>query len=76
MRHLDAAVMRDLADREPEAVAWFREHLASPCEACETFLATHADPLDGRTDALLLQLAPEEAATEEETAPVIPLRRP
>lgn len=76
MRHLDTAVMRDLADREPEAVAWFREHLASPCEACETFLATHTDPLDGRVDALLLQLAPADAAAEEDTAPVIPLRRP
>ncbi|RYZ42716.1 MAG: hypothetical protein EOO71_06655 [Myxococcaceae bacterium] len=73
MRHLDAAVMRDLANRDPDAVAWFREHLASPCEVCETFLATHSDPLDGHTDALLLQLAP---AVETDAAKVVPLRRP
>ncbi|MBN9684160.1 MULTISPECIES: hypothetical protein [unclassified Corallococcus] len=72
MRHLDATAMAELAGRDPAAVAWFREHLASPCEVCETFLATHTDALDGRTDALLLALAPERKAE----ADVIPLRPP
>ncbi|NNB87446.1 hypothetical protein [Corallococcus exiguus] len=72
MRHLDATAMAELAGRDPAAVAWFREHLASPCEVCETFLATHADPLDGQTDALLLALAPERKTEAE----VIPLRSP
>ncbi|RYZ46550.1 MAG: hypothetical protein EOO72_01660, partial [Myxococcaceae bacterium] len=77
MKHLDAAVMRDLANRDPGAVAWFREHLASPCEACEVFLATHSDALDGRTDALLLNLAPARAVEAgAEAANVVPLRRP
>ncbi|MCY1034588.1 hypothetical protein OV207_24260 [Corallococcus sp. BB11-1] len=77
MKHLDAAVMRDLANRDPDAVAWFREHLASPCEACEVFLATHSDALDGRTDALLLNLAPARAVEAgAEPANVVPLRRP
>ncbi|MCY1045659.1 hypothetical protein OV208_30365 [Corallococcus sp. bb12-1] len=75
MRHLDAAVMRDLANRDPVAVAWFREHLASPCEVCEAFLATHTDTLDGRVDAVLLQLAPAEAV-EADASKVVPLRRP
>ncbi|MFP2901725.1 hypothetical protein ACLEQD_36170, partial [Corallococcus sp. 4LFB] len=70
MRHLDATAMSDLAARDPQAVAWFREHLASPCEVCETFLATHADALDGRADALLLALAPARKAAEE-GAPVV-----
>ncbi|WP_375760322.1 hypothetical protein [Corallococcus exercitus] len=73
MRHLDASAMSELAARDPQAVAWFREHLASPCEVCETFLATHSDPLDGRTDALLLALAPASKAAEE-GATVVPLR--
>ncbi|RKH43867.1 hypothetical protein D7Y23_28520, partial [Corallococcus sp. AB050B] len=72
MRHLDATAMAELTARDPAAVAWFREHLASPCEVCETFLATHADALDGHTDALLLALAP--AAKPEADAPLIPLR--
>ncbi|NPD21850.1 MULTISPECIES: hypothetical protein [Corallococcus] len=72
MRHLDATAMAELAGRDPAAVAWFREHLASPCEVCETFLATHADPLDGQTDALLLALAPERKTEAE----VVPLRSP
>ncbi|MBN8466993.1 hypothetical protein JYJ95_10740 [Corallococcus exiguus] len=72
MRHLDATAMAELAGRDPAAVAWFREHLASPCEVCETFLATHADPLDGQTDALLLALAPERKTEAE----VVPLRAP
>ncbi|RKH62466.1 hypothetical protein D7X96_29755, partial [Corallococcus interemptor] len=71
MRHLDATAMAELTARDPAAVAWFREHLASPCEVCETFLATHADALDGHTDALLLALAP---AKPEADAPLIPLR--
>ncbi|RKG48981.1 hypothetical protein D7X30_40005 [Corallococcus sp. AB011P] len=72
MRHLDATAMAELAGRDPAAVAWFREHLASPCEVCETFLATHADPLDGQADALLLALAP----ARKPEAEVIPLRAP
>ncbi|NRD51528.1 hypothetical protein [Corallococcus exiguus] len=72
MRHLDATAMAELAGRDPAAVAWFREHLASPCEVCETFLATHADPLDGQADALLLALAPERKTEAE----VVPLRTP
>lgn len=72
MRHLDATAMAELAGRDPAAVDWFREHLASPCEVCETFLATHADPLDGQTDALLLALAPARKTEAE----VIPLRAP
>ncbi|CAM4217738.1 hypothetical protein [Corallococcus exiguus] len=72
MRHLDATAMAELAGRDPAAVAWFREHLASPCEVCETFLATHADPLDGQADALLLALAPERKTEAE----VVPLRSP
>ncbi|MCE9668185.1 hypothetical protein LY474_10200 [Myxococcus stipitatus] len=60
MRHLDDEALRALAHREPEAVSYFREHLATECEACECFLATHAGPdlLDGQVDALLLGLAP------------------
>jgi hypothetical protein len=63
MKHLDADALRALAHREPEAVAYFREHLAAPCEACEDFLATHEGPglLDGQVDALLLGLAPKPA---------------
>ncbi|NRD62049.1 hypothetical protein HRD49_09800 [Corallococcus exiguus] len=72
MRHLDATAMAELAGRDPAAVTWFREHLASPCEVCETFLATHADPLDGQADALLLALAPERKTEAE----VVPLRTP
>ncbi|NOK17106.1 hypothetical protein [Corallococcus carmarthensis] len=75
MRHLDAAAMAELAQRDPAAVAWFREHLASPCEVCETFLATHMDPLDGHADALLLALAPARKA-EAQGATVVPLRTP
>ncbi|MBN8231792.1 hypothetical protein JYK02_30200 [Corallococcus macrosporus] len=75
MRHLDATAMSELAARDPQAVAWFREHLASPCEVCETFLATHSDALDGPTDALLLALAPPRKAVEDD-AKVVPLRAP
>ncbi|RKH55257.1 hypothetical protein D7W81_36600, partial [Corallococcus aberystwythensis] len=68
MRHLDATAMAELTARDAAAVTWFREHLASPCEVCETFLATHTDPLDGRTDALLLALVGDagERPLEEE----------
>ncbi|NMO22203.1 hypothetical protein HPC49_37070 [Pyxidicoccus fallax] len=60
MRHLDADAMSALARREPEAVAYFREHLARPCDTCEDFLATHAGPnlLDGQVDAALLAAGP------------------
>ncbi|MFP2927997.1 hypothetical protein ACLESO_22915, partial [Pyxidicoccus sp. 3LG] len=60
MRHLDANALRALSHREPDAVAYFREHLTSPCDTCEEFLATHTGPdvLDGQVDALLLALAP------------------
>ncbi|MCP3143755.1 hypothetical protein [Pyxidicoccus xibeiensis] len=60
MRHLDDNALRALSQREPEAVAYFREHLAAPCETCEEFLATHAGPdvLDGRVDAALMGLGP------------------
>lgn len=65
MRHLNADAMSALARREPEAVAYFREHLATTCETCEDFLASHAGPdlLDGQVDALLLGLGP--AAKQE-----------
>jgi hypothetical protein len=80
MRHLDASAMQALAAREPEATAYFREHLAAPCEACETFLASHAGPdlLDGEVDAALLRLAPPRAK-ENVPAPGLPahlLKRP
>lgn len=68
MRHLDINALSALAAREPEAVAYFREHLASPCDTCEDFLATHPGPglLDGQTDALLLALAPPREAPLDE----------
>lgn len=64
MKHLDAQALSALATREPEAVAYFREHLASPCDTCEEFLAQHPGPdaLDGQVDALLLGLAPPREA--------------
>ncbi|WP_225410686.1 serine/threonine-protein kinase [Stigmatella hybrida] len=76
MRHLDAAAMHALSTREPEAVAYFREHLAAPCEVCETFLAHHAGPglLDGEMDAALLRLAPAPAA--EDLPPLRALKPP
>ncbi|QSQ14428.1 hypothetical protein [Myxococcus landrumensis] len=60
MRHLDDEALSALARREPEAEAYFREHLATACEVCELFLAAHSGPdlLDGHTDAALLSLAP------------------
>ncbi len=68
MRHLDANALNALAAREPEAVAYFQEHLASPCDACEEFLATHPGPglLDGQTDAVLLAVAPPKEARLDE----------
>ncbi len=68
MKHLDSHALSALAARDPEAVAYFREHLASPCDPCEEFLAQHSGPelLDGQVDALLLGLAPpKEAALDE-----------
>jgi hypothetical protein len=70
MRHLNADALSALARREPEAVAYFREHLANACDTCEEFLATHSGPdvLDGRVDALLLGLRPlaqEDAPLDE-----------
>ncbi len=69
MKHLDAAALSALSARQPEAVAYFREHLASPCEECEAFLAQHPGPdfLDGHLDSLLLGLAPASAAPQEPT---------
>ncbi|HEX8435014.1 hypothetical protein [Archangium sp.] len=60
MRHLDAEALRALSAGEPEAVAYFREHLAHPCEACMDVLAKTPGPglLDGQVDALLLHLSP------------------
>jgi hypothetical protein len=60
MRHLNADAMSAIARREPETVAYFREHLSSSCETCEEFLASHPGPdlLDGQVDALLLGLSP------------------
>jgi hypothetical protein len=60
MRHLNADALSALARREPEAVAYFREHLGTSCDTCEQFLATHSGPdvLDGQVDALLLGLGP------------------
>jgi hypothetical protein len=68
MKHLDAHALSALAAKDPQAVAWFREHLASPCDACEEFLAQHSAPdaLDGQVDALLLGLAPRPAASQDE----------
>lgn len=60
MRHLDAEALRALMAGEPETVAYFREHLAHPCEPCMDFLAKTSGPglLDGQVDSLLLHLAP------------------
>ncbi|MCY1079968.1 hypothetical protein [Archangium lansingense] len=60
MRHLDTDALHALSAGEPEAVAYFREHLAQPCEACMDFLAKTPGPglLDGQVDNLLLHLAP------------------
>ncbi len=60
MRHLDAEALRALSAGEREEVAYFREHLARPCEECMDFLARTPGPglLDGQVDELLLHLAP------------------
>ena len=70
MRHLDTEALRALSAGEPEAVAYFREHLAHPCEDCIAYLAKTPGPglLDGRVDSLLLHLAParqEEPSLDE-----------
>ncbi|MFP2960328.1 hypothetical protein ACLEPN_21520, partial [Myxococcus sp. 1LA] len=41
MRHLDDVALSALSRREPEAVAYFAEHLSRPCDTCEAFLAAH-----------------------------------
>jgi hypothetical protein len=68
MKHLDAETLRALASRKPEAVAYFREHLATACDTCEEFLAQHSgtDWLDGQVDARLLRLAPPRQAARDE----------
>lgn len=60
MRHLDTEALRALSAGEPQAAAYFRDHLAHPCEACIDFLARMPGPglLDGQVDTLLLHLAP------------------
>ncbi|MBZ4422383.1 hypothetical protein [Myxococcus sp. RHSTA-1-4] len=70
MKHLDADAMSALSRREPAAVAYFREHLAAPCDTCEAFLATHSGPdlLDGQVDSLLLGVGP--TAQKAEDAPL------
>src|SRR5512146_381852 len=68
MRHLDARSLEGLARRDAALVAYYREHLAAPCEQCERFLSEHEGPglLDGEVDAILLSLAPRrEAALDE-----------
>ncbi|WP_224246333.1 hypothetical protein [Hyalangium gracile] len=67
-KHLDAHALKALSARDPEAVAYFREHLAAPCDACEEFLvqAPDTDLLDGQLDSLLLGLAPPRQATLDE----------
>ena len=64
MRHLDARSLEGLARRDAALVAYYREHLAAPCEECERFLAEHEGPglLDGEVDAILLSLAPRREA--------------
>ena len=52
MKHLDAQALSALATREPEAVAYFREHLASPCDTCEEFLAQHPGRVFSREQLL------------------------
>jgi hypothetical protein len=68
MKHLDAHALRALTAREPEAVTYFRDHLAAPCDTCEEFLASHpgTDLLDGHVDALLLGLAPRKEVPRDE----------
>ena len=68
MRHLDARSLEGLARRDAALVAYYREHLAAPCEECERFLSEHEGPwlLDGEVDAVLLSLAAHgEAALDE-----------
>ncbi|WP_223644126.1 hypothetical protein [Corallococcus sp. EGB] len=60
-RHLDVESAKQLERREPEAVRYFAEHLAHPCETCEAFLAREdAEPdafpgLDAMTDEALVE---------------------
>src|SRR3954468_17014154 len=55
MQHLDEQSYLALQRLEPAAVAHFREHLKTPCEQCEAFLAREAssDLLDGAADEVL-----------------------
>ncbi|WP_224242488.1 hypothetical protein [Hyalangium gracile] len=57
--HLDAASWSALRDREPAAVAHFARHLASPCDACEGFLAEASgqEELDALADEALVAVA-------------------
>lgn len=66
MRHLDEAALEALERGDGEARAYFAQHLAAPCEACEGFLLEHAGPawLDGMADAMLLP--PSDDATLDE----------
>lgn len=77
MRHLDTQALRELAARDPQAVAWFREHLARPCEQCETFLMEAEGPglLGGQVDWLLLSLAPARQPAAVDDVAVARLRR-
>jgi hypothetical protein len=58
-RHLDARGWEALRRREPEAVAYFATHLATPCDACERFLA-----MEPEDDALGLEALADEALGE------------
>lgn len=76
MKHLDAQALRALTAKDPEATAYFREHLASPCDACEEFLAqSSTDGLDGQVDALLLALAPRPASAAQDEVGWMRLKR-
>jgi hypothetical protein len=65
--HLDGASWRALlsAERPDPALV---EHLAAGCEACEAFLATRSDPLDGEVDRALLSVGPAREAPLDELA--------
>lgn len=53
MRHLDETGYALLAKMDPEATAYFADHLAEPCERCEAFLAGREDALGAAADATL-----------------------
>jgi hypothetical protein len=60
--HIDETTIRRLLSGEirGQAARELAEHLAGPCEACESVLSARgsADPLDGSLDAALLGLSP------------------